>query len=446
MKPKRRAWFDWHSLIGMTTGMILFIICWTGTTAVFSYEIDWLLNEDLRAGPAAGRLNWDALETAARQALPDADILWIEAPRVSGYAAAVVADFEPGVAHRVYVDPETYSVLGDTSYLNVQRFFRSFHMALFQADFFSVFGIPVGYFIVLLFAVPLLGLMVTGLVFYKRWWRGFWKLETRRGSKVLWSDVHKLAGVWSLPLVAIITVTNIWYAAEWFIPPTEFKNEQPEIARTLDQPLTLNAAASAASRAIPGLDIRSVYLPEAGSSVLLLQGHDGGLLTRGRAQVEIDLATGMVQQTVPSSSLGPVARLKETVDVLHFGTWAGVWSQALYAFLGLGLSSLALTGTFLYACRRTDKGVLKHRELIAALGLTLAVLAICSIAGWNEIAGYGLSGSAPAVGKNVVVFLVGWCVITFSMLIAVAALAAVKLSRVGQISDHPHKATSGTYS
>lgn len=37
----------------------------------------------------------------------------------------------PGVRDRVYANPATGEVLGWTSYFNVQRFFRSFHMSPF---------------------------------------------------------------------------------------------------------------------------------------------------------------------------------------------------------------------------------------------------------------------------------------------------------------------------
>ncbi|MDT0577054.1 PepSY-associated TM helix domain-containing protein [Croceicoccus sp. F390] len=121
----------------------------------------------------------------------------------------VLADSEPDVIQRIYVDPSSQEITGDTSYFNVQRFFRSFHMALFKANFFSVSGVPIGYFVVAIFAIPLLASMITALVFYRRWWRNFLALKFGREHRAFWSSAHKVAGRWSLWFVSIIGITGV---------------------------------------------------------------------------------------------------------------------------------------------------------------------------------------------------------------------------------------------
>ena len=70
---KRRLWFDVHSWLGVLAGLMLFVICWSGTVAVFSHEIDWLLDARLRVEPRRGTApaTWGQLQASVGKAFPD---------------------------------------------------------------------------------------------------------------------------------------------------------------------------------------------------------------------------------------------------------------------------------------------------------------------------------------------------------------------------------------
>ena len=416
---RKRVFFQWHSVIGLTAGLMLFIICWSGTVAVFAYEIDWLLDRSIRSEAPRDEMDWGAIAVTASDAHPGERISWIAAPRHEGFAAVAVMETQDGVLRRVYVDASSHELLGTTSFLNVQRFFRSLHMALFQADYFAVLGIPVGYFVVLLFAFPLAAMLVTSLVFYKRWWRGFTKLETRQGARAFWSDAHKLCGVWSLPLIAITCITSFWYLAEWWLP----RPDRAEPAAVSGEDRIGVAGAVAVTRAaFPELDIRMIMPPGQKDPVYWLQGHDGGFLVRGRASIQVDKTSGAVKSIVRTRDLGVVDRLKETVDVLHFGTFGGLWTQALYFVLGLAVSGLALSGAYLHAQRRKRgserRHVLARREIVAAYGLTVLLLALAIKAGFDELSGYAIDATWPETPVSVILFLASWMLVTVGALTA----------------------------
>lgn len=412
---RRRVWFDLHSWLGLTAGLLLFVICWSGTIAVFSHEIDWALNPDIRAASHHGKTPFSHAADVVGAAFPDWQILEVNAPRHPGFAMEVLIGQQAGVTHRVYVDPVTLTVLGDTSYFNVQRFFRSFHMALFEADYFHVLGIPIGYFIVLLFAFPLLISSLSPFVFYRRWWRGFFKLETQKGAKVFWSDVHKIAGLWGVWFAAVISITSFWYLAEWFIP---YQDAIAVSGGSSAHALEMWKLLDIASSSFPELHPTSVQFYSADEGIIFIVGHDGTTLTRGRAHIALDMQSGQVLEVYHQAKSGITARLMETVDVLHFGTFGGLWSQILYFMFGLSLCGLMLSGTHLHVKRRArrDPQNVIRGPILAAYVFTVVVLMMASVAGFSEIRAYGLDGEWPSTAPSVVGFVVLWTLSTIVIL------------------------------
>jgi uncharacterized iron-regulated membrane protein len=435
----RKSYFAWHSWIGLTCGLMLFVICWSGTFAVFAHEVDWLLNPDLRAAPFARDMPWQGAHDAVRAAYPDWKIVDMAAPRYPGFAMEVLAEPEPDNSFRIYVDPNTLQILGDSSYFNVQRFFRSFHMSLFNNPAWgSIAGISTGYFAVIIFALPLVTSLVTSLVFYKRWWRGFFKLERRKGAKVFWSDIHKLTGVWSLWFVGIISLTCIWYFAEWYIP---YREEPAATAPAPAPHLPINRLVDQAEKQFPELQITSISLYSAEDNIFSAIGHDGTVLVRPAASISLDMRSGETLDIYRPASEGVIARLTETADVLHFGTFGGLWSQALYFLFGLGLSGMILTGVYLHAKRqerRLDDG--PNRPVLFAYAVTLVLLLMATGGGWVEINGYGLGGDWPEVSWPVTLFLATWVLSTIGIL----SWWVLKLNRRSSQASHRSMAKFST--
>ena len=76
----RRTWFVWHSWIGLTAGLLMFVICWSGTVAVFARDVDMLLDERIQASSTGDQVDWQAVHDSIRRAEPKWTINQIHAP------------------------------------------------------------------------------------------------------------------------------------------------------------------------------------------------------------------------------------------------------------------------------------------------------------------------------------------------------------------------------
>src|SRR5688572_31413101 len=78
-----RRLFQIHGWLGINLGLLLFIVCFSGTIATLSREIEWLVNPAVRASPpsdAAPFASWTAWYAAVQESHPAAEILSIDAP------------------------------------------------------------------------------------------------------------------------------------------------------------------------------------------------------------------------------------------------------------------------------------------------------------------------------------------------------------------------------
>lgn len=417
---KRRRWFEVHSWLGVITGLLLFVICWSGTVAVLSHEIDWLLEPALRVDRDGPHASWGALEASVRRAYPGARVRTLNAPEMAGFAAQVWIDTPQQKLVRVFVDPQSAQVLGHSSYFNVQRFFRSLHMSLFD-----LWGI--GYWIVSTLGFFLLASLIAPLLFYKRWWQRFFSFRTGRGSRAFWSETHKLAGLWGWWFVLLMALTGAWWTFEYADIKLGYPENSARPAAGVQGPaLALDALVARARAHWPALDIRQIHLPEdPDRRAIAFYGQTDAWVVRNRAnRLYLDARSGDVVHRQTAQGLGWPARWIDTVDPLHFGNFAGLGVKLIWFVFGLALSGLCLTGAYLHAQRLNHHPQTRERVRWRGTGLALSVTVIMLAASvpyaTDELKTYGPSidgvAQLPDVPFAVLAFIVGWIVSTLALL------------------------------
>jgi uncharacterized iron-regulated membrane protein len=344
-KSARSLLFRVHGWIGVHLFLLLFVIMSTGTLAVVSNEIDWLLRAEMRAPATERPVSWQTLHDAVRRTFPENDIQQLNAPIQPGFSAEVQTLTPAGAVERVYVDPGTGRVLGSHGWITVQRFLRNLHMGLFLPE--------IGIYVVSAFGFFLLVSLITGLVTYKQFWRGLLKRPRTRNARTLTGDLHRLAGLWSLWLVLLISITGIWYFVEAAVD-YRWEREAPAVPASpvaLDeriQQITIAEVEAKAAQLWPGFRIDYITLPTNLDEPVTIGGHGAAWLVRSRGNlIYLHPVTGATLQIKDATRVPTIERWIDTADPLHFGNFAGLVSKAVWFLFGLALSFLSFSGFWL---------------------------------------------------------------------------------------------------
>jgi uncharacterized iron-regulated membrane protein len=347
----RRLWFDLHSWVGLKLCLFMGFICLTGTLAVFSQEIDWLLHAEMRVTPSETRASWGELVGAAQQAHPEWTLEGVVAPHASRFAAMAQMRTPEGRRRFVWIDPYRGQVTGDTHWFNAHRLLRNTHRHLMMP---TKYGVP----LVAALSIPLLITLVSSFFIYKRWWRGFFSWPRADRPRRLWGDLHRLFGVWSLWFVALIAITGAWYLVESLggdaQPPADIALATDGKTPAPADPQAIDRAVAALQQHWPELRVRGVQ-PSLDGQGLLLEGQARAWLVRDRANVAgFDLRDGRLLDRRDGRDMNLHQRTAEMADPLHFGSFGG-WPVRLIWFLfGAALTTLCFTGVYLYGLRVAD--------------------------------------------------------------------------------------------
>ena len=356
----RRVWWQVHQWVGFQLSLVLAFILFTGTLAVLSHEIDWLLQPSLRVAPSSveGEPRWERIAASAAAYPRTKQILSIDEPIARAFAARVMVAFDDGRLGFLHVHPSTGAVQGEGVWWGAQRVLRNMHRHL---------NLPTKYGVPLVSALALLMLIsvVTSFVVYKGWWRGFFKPVRTAKPRTLWGDLHRLLGVWSLWFLLLIAVTSVWYLVESLggeapaMPSVDVAaagegGDAGSASRRAGE--TLAASLAAVRRADPDLQIEMIVFPAERSGALVFQGQRSAWLVRPRANAAwVDPASGEVLLRTDARALNVHQRISEMADPLHFGTFGGYWTKIPWFLFGLALTFLAVSGCAIYAIRLADR-------------------------------------------------------------------------------------------
>jgi len=371
-----RTVYKIHSWLGLALAPVLFVICLSGTIAVFGHEIDWVASDAWRVEIRDGPYDWQAILEGAQAAHPYKRIDFILAPRHPGFAAQVLATPVGGEYVNVLVDPYSGEVRATTSYWNAWRFLRSFHRRLMVPN-------PAGILIVTGLGLFLMVSLITGILAYRKWWRIGLRVRWRQRLRGVLGDLHRSIGLACFVVALPIALSGAWYLVELVHPPAGPAAASVDLAEVPDRAeVDLGAMTATARGHFDRFEVGRVGL-RARDEPLWIGGQTSTWFLRDEANVvAFDPLTGAATGVQRAGDLGTYQLLAHIANPLHFGTWGGLATQFVWFVAGLGLSASILVGTgiwFLRSTRRARPAERGHAAALAA-GTVIAIgLIVCAI-------------------------------------------------------------------
>ncbi|PVZ43587.1 PepSY domain-containing protein [Pseudomonas sp. CC120222-01a] len=375
-KSKSKLWFLVHSWLALPIWFFVLIVCFTGMLAVVSQEIVWLANPDVRASKPddnAERLSFQQVLDALRKAEPDMAVNSLSQPDGSHFALMARVTYADGASPMLYVNPYTGAIQGKMPDFNFEAFTRALH-GWWLVPFTN--GFSWGWYMVSLLGLPMLASLVTGLVVYKKFWKGFFKpVRTGHGARIFWGDLHRLAGVWSIWFIAVISITSIWFLTRAIlfdnqitissepIVPVIAREQVPQTADGSPAPrIDVDEAARIAGLAIPSLDITSVSLPATAYSHIEMGGRGWYPLMFQSASV--NPYTRQVDSQFLLSDRSALEFFTESMRPLHTGDFGGLPIKLVWFFFGLVLTLMVFSGLLIWTKRtaQATAAALKRSE------------------------------------------------------------------------------------
>lgn len=377
---RAKIWFLVHSWMAIPIWAFVFFICLTGTIATVSQEIVWLADPASRANPPAqarALLSFDEIVAVVNAGHPEAIIQSISRPVKSQFALTARISYPDTTTRTLYINPYTGVIQGESSRFDFRQFVRGLHGWLLMP---WTNGYSWGWYLVSITAVPMLISLITGLVVYKRFWRGFLspRLRFNVNARVFWGDFHRLAGIWSIPFIAIISITSIWFLLQGILqdnqvsfstagPPIYVdRADVPQLSSNSQTPpfISLDEATAAVETAFPDFQASFVSMPGNAYAHYRIGGRSMSYPLLFES-VSVNPYNAKIEQTRRISDLSWLEIITGSMRPLHTGDFVGLSLKLVYFFFGILLTLMVFSGMMIWSKRtfRDTTAVLRERKI-----------------------------------------------------------------------------------
>ncbi|HTM94793.1 MAG TPA: PepSY-associated TM helix domain-containing protein [Croceibacterium sp.] len=387
-----------HAAVGLLAGALLYIVALSGTLLVF----------------------YDELQRAEQ---PGIEMTAIEPAAIERAAASIMAREagKPRTTHLYFnlPSPEFPRAIGytDTQEVRIASDGRvadelETHWSEFLYAIHYALTLPgaIGIIVVGILGVMMMTLSLSGVIAHPRIFRDAFRLRARDGGGVGLTDWHNRLSVWTLPFIVMIALTGAviglgaltieGVAARYYGGDTGeayapvFGGEHPvnlapagrlpAIARSLDY-----------MRAhYPGVEVTFLTIHDPltkGQSIQIMGEHPRRLIfgeyynfdADGNFENAAGLADGELGQQAAASNYN-----------LHFGNYGGLTVKIAYFLLGLALTAICATGTFIWLGKRRRRGIVEPRLRAAWHGVVWGTPAALAV---TFIARFAIGNGAPFV-------------------------------------------------
>jgi uncharacterized iron-regulated membrane protein len=226
-------------------------------------------------------------------------------------------------------------------------------------------GACVGFVIALTF----LFLAISGIVLYRQFWFKFFTLRFKKAKQIFFSDLHKMIGISSSPVLLILAFTGAYWNATVVIHEvSEHIIEQPVImnAALHNQDISIEKLKNTSSELIDSFTATYLVLPFEPNMDITFYGvvdSPNPLHSEYGSLVSFDKHSGVLNMSQDIRKTDALTVTLDSFRKLHFGYFAGLTSKIIWCILGLSPVFLSMTGFYLYwqRNRRRNKAKLNRK-------------------------------------------------------------------------------------
>jgi uncharacterized iron-regulated membrane protein len=396
--------YDLHSWIGITLGLIVYVVAFTGCFALFADEIhvweDPAARLELPGDPAPITPifeSWMQAEADGR----DIEFVSFNYPAHEApyYSAYLLLKGDKGFETR---ESKWNSATGERlpeRGQGLSTWLLDIHRDFMWPDVLG--GRTIGRGLVGIAGSILLLAILTGVIAHTKIREEAYSWRLKRSTRLKWQDTHKIVGLWGLPFFLMIAFTGAVLGIVSLLAPIvaaiAFKGDVEALEHTV-----FGDHAEPAGIEAPMLNLeafRTIRHPDSGrlphhitfenygdlnAVYNLVYETDSELLLV--ESVSVSGVTGKAIETSQSSPMKPSTRATGAIAPLHYATYGGLWLKFLYFFLGLALAIITALGSMMWIERRKhgNEGSksaqfydrLSHLNTGIVMGLPVATLSL----------------------------------------------------------------------
>lgn len=384
-----------HSVMGLVISALLFIVCLSGTVAVFEDEIGWWENP---VTEPIHTVSPEAAQTAARNVIaaqPETTHLYLYLPKdnwpryLAGGDDGIQTANETGALTGGYETAWNDFLIHLHYYLNLPTSF--------------------GMIIVAIFGVMLVAMVISGFLAHPRIFRDAFRLRRNGQPRLVQADLHNRLSVWTSPFILIVAITGamigLFSIVALALAQTSYDGDTSKLSEAVfgaepapdDTPASLadvGTALANMSEVAPDADPFLVVLHDPGTSGqhITIYGEHTDRLIYGETY-EFD-AEGAYTGHGGASDGVAGQQIASSMYRLHFGDFGGHAMKIAYFALGVALCIIVASGLNIYFLKRAENGRAMPHLASAWSGLvwgTSAWLAVTLMASLLGLSGAGLT-------------------------------------------------------
>lgn len=367
---------DIHLWLGIGSGIIIFIICLTGTVLVFDTEIKAFFAEDVPLEDTEQPVkSLDELaSTISAEGLGELNSLTISEKSGSFYEARIKTSPEDRRGTTFLLNPHTAEVFSAPP-----SSADDFMFSMFRLHRWLLVDTAIGRPIVGVATIIFLLLSISGLVLWfpkKMKWRNFkpgFKIKTKANWKRINHDLHNTLGFYSLLLIIVMGLTGLCWSFEGYreiagnVIGAEIFNRgggatYEQLNLEAGQEVSLEEVYAITNRELSYTGKTSISFPNERNPVYSVRKYNDASFSPVIADQLVINKAGTVEDREIFRDKPLNVQVASLIKPLHVGDIFGTFSKVLYFIACLIATSLPVTGTIIWINKLRKKSRRKKEK------------------------------------------------------------------------------------